>query len=533
MRAFWKITRYARAARFWLLLALAALAWLGFGGDARAQTVPPNLCPQGGTCSISEAIAQCEVHRDAFAAMPPRFISIDCAHEAGNKRFHLRVCYSSCSAGNISNSYFGYQGTCPAGTAWNDTTNKCDCPSGTTYTPEGCKSCGELNDDPGYHGVGSIDRSRDFKSACLGGCIYEAVPMQSTCTLVVGAPAGAVDCSGRFAFTGQSCTVGGGEPAEVPPPAQLGQTAPQVCRPAGSGQTFCQKPNGDQCYTASTGKQICWGASETGEKGDGPVLQTRNAGDTPIPPNLTTDGGDTLTSSGDPVTTVTTRNNTTITTTTRNYTTEFGTDAKPDNSGEPDDGSGGTDDSGDDNTSASGGESCDSPPIVSGDAALNMVANQAWATRCAVEEGNAAAVTGDVGDCASPFTVEGTNANAEQLRAMRAQICGDADPNGPWDVAGDAAGVVDGVAGSHGEDQSGGQFTDGVEGGEGDGELDESGLGWSRSCPTLPTVSFMGTSIDFNANGVPLCDWMQLGGQILLILSALLSVRILASGATV
>src|SRR5690606_7920551 len=37
-RMFWKLTRYARAARFWVLLALAALAWLGFG-EARAACV--------------------------------------------------------------------------------------------------------------------------------------------------------------------------------------------------------------------------------------------------------------------------------------------------------------------------------------------------------------------------------------------------------------------------------------------------------------------------------------------------------------
>lgn len=37
-RAFWKLTRWARAARFWVLLALVVLAWLGLGGEASAQS---------------------------------------------------------------------------------------------------------------------------------------------------------------------------------------------------------------------------------------------------------------------------------------------------------------------------------------------------------------------------------------------------------------------------------------------------------------------------------------------------------------
>ena len=126
------------------------------------------------------------------------------------------------------------------------------------------------------------------------------------------------------------------------------------------------------------------------------------------------------------MTTTTTINNTrTVTTTTRNYTTTSGTDAGTGSgNGEPDDGSGrpGQPDGGEEG-SASGGADCDTPPISS-DPVVGMVATQAWATRCAVEAGNAANVTGEVGDCKSPFSVEGTNANAEKLRALRAAICG-------------------------------------------------------------------------------------------------------------
>jgi hypothetical protein len=62
---------------------------------------------------------------------------------------------------------------------------------------------------------------------------------------------------------------------------------------------------------------------------------------------------------------------------------------------------------------AAGGISCEDLLIVFGDELLCMVATQAWAICCAVEAGNTAKVTGDVGDCASLYIVEGDNVNAE------------------------------------------------------------------------------------------------------------------------
>lgn len=124
---------------------------------------------------------------------------------------------------------------------------------------------------------------------------------------------------------------------------------------------------------------------------------------------------------------------------------------------------------------------CKTPPVVTGDAALGMVASQAWATRCAVEAGSSAKVTGDIGDCASPFTVEGDTPEAHQLRAMRAERCSAPD----WAKAGAGDGNT-------------GNPHDGAEGVDGPGNstwtfdvdvLDTSGFG-GGSCPQLGTLDF-------------------------------------------
>ena len=200
-----------------------------------------------------------------------------------------------------------------------------------------------------------------------------------------------------------------------------------------------------------------------------------------------------------------------------------------------------------------------SAAITPREPAFEMIANQAWATRCAVEAGNAADVTGDIEKCDQPFTVNGDNANAVKLRAMRAQICGTAtrvvgdvgncqstfsvqgdtpeahslraqrtqicgDEGVEWDAVGEGIAMVDAVAGegdpSKAFDQSGG--------GEGDGQLDTAGLGYGSACPQLPVVDVLGTTVDFNRYAADMCRWIALAGQIVLILAALASLRIIA-----
>ncbi|MGU2409288.1 hypothetical protein [Stenotrophomonas maltophilia] len=126
---------------------------------------------------------------------------------------------------------------------------------------------------------------------------------------------------------------------------------------------------------------------------------------------------------------------------------------------------------------ASGGGTCTSPPATGGDPILGMIAMQTWSTRCAAEKANGGKVTGDVGNCDAPFSVEGDTVQANQLRAQRAQLC----------------------AGRPGEGQgSGGNPHAGAEDVDGPGKwswkfdadlIDTSGFG-GGSCPTFGTLDF-------------------------------------------
>jgi hypothetical protein len=46
--------------------------------------------------------------------------------------------------------------------------------------------------------------------------------------------------------------------------------------------------------------------------------------------------------------------------------------------------------------------------------------------------------------------------------------------------------------------------------------LDDSGFGWSRSCPQLPSVGFMGQTISADPTG-DACDFLQLLSNLILL----------------
>lgn len=389
---------------------------------------------------------------------------------------------------------------------WN---NGGDCPPGfgaDPLNPAQCLDEQKCKDRPPLNDVFTVGMGGSG-STCKDGCRYS--PPVTTCTVVNGQKV----CSVASAkATGQTCGTG-----DLPPTPEK----PQECVPAGDNQTFCLKPDGNHCHSTSNGRQVCWKPGETGEKDDGNVKQKRDAGKDPVPPNLQLPSGDNLQPKGPPVQTVTTTNNTTVNTVVQNYQTEHGTNAGTGNQGESDKGDGSGKENGD-GKGASGGGDCKSPPIVTGDAVLGMVATQAWATRCAVEAGNAAKVSGDVGDCSQTFTVEGDNANALQLRAMRAQICGN-DSNGnkrpDWT-------------------ETNGTEKPGEEEGEGEkpgllaklintDSLDASGFfGGGGSCPHLGTVDLKFTQVDLSGADW-WCPFVTMCRAILLLMGAYISIRLL------
>jgi hypothetical protein len=485
--------------------------------------------PAAAACNWSQSTAACGTREEAYAEMVALGERLKAEFEQANPGMtgsyclipittEPRVMLVSTAGGRPCERYNAnasgtWQTECPAGKAWDEATQTCKlgCPDGFGEDPKNPGTC--LNRDKCLDraAAGSGLISGTASSACIGGCAY--APPDGGVTLSFNGSA--------FVTMSKGWTPTGGSCGTAPTP---NMDDPQVCKDLGDGQTACVKQDGQQCYKGpiGTAMQFCWGMGEVGDKNDGKNRQKRNAGETPIAPNLSLPSGDNLQQQGPPIVTQVTNNNTTTTTTTTNYTTQHGTDAngggKPSNDGEPDDGSG--DDDGEEGT-ASGGADCKSPPIVTGDQVLGMVANQAWQTRCAVEAGNAVKVTGDVGDCANPFTVEGTNASAQQLRAMRAQICGD-DSNG-----------------NKRPDWTETNGTETPEPGEGDDDepgviaktfsldnLDGSGfLGGAGSCPQMGVVDLSFTQVDLS-NASWWCPFVTMCRAILLLMGAFISIRL-------
>lgn len=276
--------------------------------------------------------------------------------------------------------------------------------------------------------------------------------------------------SGTTGYTGESCST-----APITPPIDPTKPPEQKCIPHGS-LTMCVQPDGRHCYNATTGRQICWNPGETGEKTDGPIKQTVAPGtNTPVP--SPPKPGDTQTPVGNPSTTTITKDGRTITTTVINNTTGSGSDAGPSNTGTPSTGTGTTPapDPGDDEApgTASGGATCGAPPACSGDAILCAINEQTWRARCATDDDTTAPLVGDGGtdEPASGVIEDGTEVGAEGL--------------------------------------------------------DNSGFGWVRACPASTDFQVFGQSYNFDSQGV-LCNWLQIGGALMLLFGALAAFRILA-----
>lgn len=410
----------------WILVGLlvyAVLSALGVASNRAFAQAPTNPCGNVARgCSMQEARAAC----DAWVA-----------YEQATNPQRNPVCQGPYTGVTGSNPWTGtgpgwFYGRRTGGVFFNSAFTNSDCPVGSVFRPDlgRCfdeSECQARNQEEGFLNVGSV--VKPFSSRCIAGCRYSSSDAQ--CTTVSGSVQ--QQCTGNFQW-GASCTADPPGPDEPFIPSTYDTpegTAEEVkkdqrCIPV-SGQNVCLKKNGEVCYSsATTGRQFCWRTSETGEKNDDQTRQIRRAGENEIPPaNPNLPSGDVLEKSGQSVTTTTTGSNSTTTTTTTNYVTQHGTQPGPGNDSEPDDGSGkepgeGEDDKGD----VTGGGDCEIPPIVrGGDPIAGAVLEQTWETRCAVEAGNAAKVTGDINKCHEPFTVEGTNANAVKLRAMREQIC--------------------------------------------------------------------------------------------------------------
>lgn len=444
----------AFARRIAFVVVAACLAWVGIG-KAHAQVA--ECVNPGDRCSTSTvAMQKCEAYRAATSANDPNITACQIA-----------------MTGSPGFPAYGYSGLAWAGFANNpesvafhfkwhvyEEPSQCVAPEWPDPTdPAKCLSfekCLERN------ASSEGPRLAATQSACLGGCTYAFKGIRIGTT---------VNSTGKTMFNGTMGYTGGQCGATPPPATQPMQEPPppnqvQECVPAGDGQSMCVKPSGEQCHTTSNGKQICWGGGETGAKGDGDVLQSRNAGPTKIDPPLTLPSGDTIVQTTPPVTTTTltkdANGNTTrsITTTTTNFITTNGT-TTPNQAGQPGNGTGtpGAGEGEGDKGSAGGGGTCAAAPSCSGDPIMCAQLQQQWLARCDLEKAR-----NDIGTQSDA---------ASKLMGTEDTVVGD-------------------VVGVEGEDLA--------------GTLDVSGFGFGSSCPAPPEIF----GVTMNLDGF--CDVLTLLG---------------------
>ena len=287
--------------------------------------------------------------------------------EAG-KRVLVRVkCVFNGNPYNAySSGYWAWTTACPAGSTWDNASLTC-------FSSAACLA---HNAEPGFINVGQV--SKPFSKACVGGCDYRA---QSPYSVVTAGGNSIVN--GEFMFTGDACEA----PAVAPvvDEAVIQDPPSQECVAAAAGQSVCVKKDGSHCYSGPIGRpmQFCWRPGETGVKGSADVMQARDGGTVPSALTSTPDGKP-VTSQDSPMqSSTTTASGQVVVTTVQNFKVDDGTDATQADSGEPLDGSGTSpsDDPGE-KGAASGGATCDSPPVCSGDPVGCATLAQEYAARC-------------------------------------------------------------------------------------------------------------------------------------------------------
>ena len=184
--------------------------------------------------------------------------------------------------------------------------------------------------------------------------------------------------------------------------------------------------------------------------------------------------------------------------------------------------------------SASGGDTCDAPPACNGGAIDCMQVKIQWRIDCNTRRNRN--VSG--GTCASVPVCTGEKCDAleyamliQQWKASCAlEKLANASPGTPGGGNG-GSNAMDPVSsdGVLGADLDPATVRRGFGGGWGgtpsDLEFDESGYGFVRTCPSLPTIDVLGRPISFDT--AVFCDWMRLGGVFVMIMAYLAGLAII------
>ena len=184
----------------------------------------------------------------------------------------------------------------------------------------------------------------------------------------------------------------------------------------------------------------------------------------------------------------------------------------------------------------SGGDDCSTPPQCSGSPILCGQARIQWRIDCNTRKNRS--ISG--GTCGAMPVCDGEKCDALEYSMLVQQwkaACALeklAAGGGSGGGDGDNSDVIDflGGPGTHNPNVVGGDTL--TDAGPGDDEFDipepdSSGYGYSRTCPTPPSVT-LPNGVVVNFDLAPLCQWVSLAGSIVLILAGLVSLRIVSGG---
>lgn len=210
-----------------------------------------------------------------------------------------------------------------------------------------------------------------------------------------------------------------------------------------------------------------------------------------------------------------------------------------DDDGEPDDGTEHT---------ATDSNDCATPPVCGGDEIMCLHAKQLWRIECNTRKnGNVDldAYCGHPPICErhalgdSDRTTGCTDAEEASMFLQWKTMCdvgkmlklqeegGAPDSGSDGDANTHNPDGHDSTSAVNGSSDGSGLLDQVVKEGESHGAdgLDTTGLGFSRTCPQVAPIEVMGVSIDLNRP--ELCDWMLLGGQFVMLMAALASLRVM------
>lgn len=295
-------------------------------------------------------------------------------------------------------------------------------------------------------------------SDCVGSCKLVGERFTST--------SGGVTVYGmrNRTYAGGTCDTQSNSNAPIDAQAERDQqTKPKQpeCTGLGNGQTACQKPNGDYCATASTGKTFCWTPGQEGTQTDGNDAQVKSKQGDPVrPPDVKVPDTDWQRKEGHQVTECT--GSSCKTSNVTNYGTVPQGTAKNSSGDNKADGSGNTSGNGkqgegegkDGKDSATESGNCETPPICTGDTLKCLQLKITWRIDCNTK-GNEitdseSCGAGDVPVCA------GKSCKAEEYSLLlrdwrrRCELKADAQAGANGGQGDDEAGVIGGLWASDG-----------------------------------------------------------------------------------